>query len=636
MAGPGGIRNALPAIGRFFLWLGGAAGVGFCWALAETLLIRHTFASGIYFSRSFLSALNGRFVFYGLVAVVLTSLFALAFNFWQRAKRRNAPSPSARGRALIATAAVAVWANLSFLFLYFLYKNTCLPTWNKAAYVAASVIIPALITAAAAKAFSRLYAKYKAWHGAVLFASYILLVAAVTGALSSSVYLWHKNRARPTSTDLPDVVVITLDAWRADAFNKTLTPKLYDFAQSDGLVFANARAPSSWTLPSFSAALTGSYNVANMEGLRSGGPSPGRRPWDVVPRTWAEVMRDSGYDTYAVLSNPHLDTTRLIFRGFSDFDYVDFHPVLAAVRFYDSALYFAVRGRKCSREVPGETTRRLMDKTLKILGIPGKRPKFIWVHILDPHFPYQPLRRVLEESAPYLLNKADYGTDRKYLKEANSGVVKALYDAEVRSTDSLVEPLLSDLERRKNTLVVISADHGEEFFEHGGKEHSRTLYDEVCRVPLIVALPDAGRSRPRAGAVSAPVSLVDVAPSVLNYLGLPVPPTMEGRQDLLTGNPPEDRTVYVTLNRAANMLAALAEGDKKVIAKIKEDRADVEYYDLRADPGEQRPLPLDDDGERLKEKLLKWVEERDVSREIGAGDASLFGERADLRALGYM
>ncbi|MEE9456620.1 MAG: sulfatase, partial [bacterium] len=580
------------------------------------------------------SALTGRFVFYGLVAVALALLFALAFNLRKRTRKRPATPPSTRGRALIATATVAVWANLFFLFLYLLYEKTYLPTWNKAAYVAASVLIPALITAAVVTAFSQLYAKYKAVRGAVFFASYILLVAAVTGAPSSFFYLWHKSWARPTPSDLPDVVVITLDAWRADAFNEKLTPTLYDFARRDGLVFTNARAPSSWTLPSFSAALTGSYNVANVEGLRSGGPS--RRSWDVVPQTWAEVMRDNGYDTYAVLSNPHLDTVRLIFRGFSHFDYVDFRPTLTPIRFYDTALYFALRGRRCSPEVPGETTRRLVDKTLKILRRPTKRPTFVWVHILDPHFPYQPLRRVLKEEAPYLLNKTHYGVDRKYLTEANSPIAKGLYEGEVRSTDSLVAPLLAELERRKNTLVVISADHGEEFFEHGGKEHSHTLYDEVCRVPLIVALPGARGHRPRVGVVPAPVSLVDVAPSVLNYLALPVPPTMEGRQDLLTGNPPADRAVYLTLNRAANMLAALVERDKKVIAKIKGEYTEIKYFDLKADPAEQRPLPLDDDGERLKEKLLKWVEDRDVSREIGVGDTSLFGERADLRALGYM
>ncbi len=626
-------RNFLSEVTRVVLWLAGAAAIGYYWGLVETVLVRGTFRSGIYFSRDFFSALNGRFVFYGLTALILTLSFALISYFWRRARRPRAPRHPVRTRALVATAAVALWANISFLFLYLAYEKTALPAWNKAAY-AAAFLGAALITAAAVTTATRLCAKYRIARRTVFYASRFLLGIALLATIWSAVQTWHKSRSRPVPVDLPDVVIITLDAWRADALNPEITPALSNFARTRGVVFTNARAPSSWTLPSFSATLTGSYNVANAEGLRAGGSS--RRPWDALPRTWAEVMRDNGYDTYAVLSNPHLDAVRILSRGFSHFDYVGFHPALAAVRFYSTAIYFAVRGRKCTREVPGETTRRLVDQTLKILRTPRNRPKFIWVHVLDPHFPYQPLKEVLEESAPYLLNKKEFGTDRTYLTDANRDIVKALYDQEVRSTDLVLAPLLAELERRRDTIVIISADHGEEFFEHGGREHGHTLYDEVCRVPLIMALPGAGRTSPGAREEPMPVSLVDVAPSVLNYLTLPLPGTMEGRKDLLTADCPEEREVFMTLNRAGSMLAAVVEGDKKVIAKIKGREAEIEYFDLSSDPREQKPLATDASGERLKNRLLEWVRERDLSGAFGAGDASLFGRREDLRALGYM
>jgi len=217
----------------------------------------------------------------------------------------------------------------------------------------------------------------------------------------------------------------------------------------------------------------------------------------------------------------------------------------------------------------------------------------------------------------------------------NLEILRELYDKEVKSTDFLMATLLNELARRDNTLVVISSDHGEEFFEHGGTEHGRTLYEEACEVPLIVVLPPKGGGAASAAReISAPVSLIDVAPSVLNYLELPAPPTMEGRDDIFRGSIPEGRDVYVTLNRGGDMLSALIRGDKKVIARIKGEDHEIKYFDLKSDPAEQRPLPLDDAGELLKEKLLTWVKERDVSRE-GAG-RSLFRERADLRALGYM
>jgi arylsulfatase A-like enzyme len=626
-------RSFSSKIVRVTLWLAGAAAIGYYWGLVETILIRHTFPSGIYFSRDFFSALSGRSVFYGLAAVILTLLAALTFYGWHRARRDRAPAISIRAEALGATAALALWANLSFLSLYLVYEKTELATWNAAAY-AAGFLVPAVITAAALAGATRLYVKHRTVRRAVSYAAYALLAVAATAALTSAVRAWHRSQSRPTPRDLPDVVLITLDAWRADAFNPELTPALSNFGRANGVVFNNARAPSSWTLPSFSATLTGSYNIANVEGLRAGGA--GGRPWGTAPRTWAEVMNDNGYDTYAVLSNPHLDAVRILSKGFSHFDYVGFRPALAAIRFYHTAIYFAVRGRRCSPEVPGDTTRRLVDRTLKILRTPGRRPKFVWVHILDPHYPYQPLKEVLEESAPYLLNRKAYGIDRRYLIKANYSIVKALYDQEVKSTDLLLAPLLAELDQRRDTIVIISADHGEEFFEHGGREHGHTLYDEVCRVPLIVALPETGRPSTRASDEPAPVSLVDVAPSVLNYLGLAVPPTMEGQQDLFGATSLERREVFMTLNLAGNMLAAIVEGDKKVIAKIKGREAEIQYFDLASDPNEQNPLTLEGDGERLKNRLLEWVGQRDVSGALSQGDASLFGDREDLRALGYM
>ncbi len=626
-------RNALSRAFRATLWLAGAAAIGYYWGLVETILIRRTFRSGFYFSKDFFSALNGRFVFYGLAAVTLTLLAALVLYWWRRARPERTRAISIRAGALTAAAALAFWANLSFLSLYLIYEKTELPAWTEAAY-AAGFLIPAVITAAAVAAAIRLYVKYPTVRRAVSYAAYVLLTVAAMAALSSAVRAWHRSHNRPMPRNLPDVVVITLDAWRADAFNPELTPALSDFARTNGVIFTNARAPSSWTLPSFSATLTGSYNIANVEGLRSGGASG--RPWGAVPRTWAEVMNDNGYDTYAVLSNPHLDAVRILSKGFSHFDYVGFHPALAAARFYHTAIYFAVRGRRCSREVPGETTRRLVDRTLKILRAPGRRPKFVWVHILDPHYPYQPLKEVLEDNAPYLLNRKAYGIDRRYLKQANYDTVRALYDQEVKSTDLLLAPLLAELEQRQGTIVIISADHGEEFFEHGGREHGHTLYDEVCRVPLIVALPGASRPSMRAREEPAPVSLVDVAPSVLNYLGLAVPPTMEGRQDLFETTSTEKREVFMTLNLAGNLLAAVVEGDKKVIARIKGREAEIKYFDLASDPNEQNPLAPEGDGERLRNRLVEWVRQRDVSGAFDEGDASLFGDREDLRALGYM
>jgi hypothetical protein len=111
---------------------------------------------------------------------------------------------------------------------------------------------------------------------------------------------------------------------------------------------------------------------------------------------------------------------------------------------------------------------------------------------------------------------------------------------------------------------------------------------------------------------------------------------MEGRVDILSGEVPRDREVFITLNCPEYLTAALIVGDKKVIATFDGDDVRTEYYDLSADPGEQKPLPLDEEGKRLRTRLLGWLDERDVSREREDGGRDLFGYRADLRALGYM
>jgi arylsulfatase A-like enzyme len=347
-------------------------------------------------------------------------------------------------------------------------------------------------------------------------------------------------------------------------------------------------------------------------------------------------MRDNGYDTFAVFHNPHLDTTRFVNRGFTHFDYVRFNAFLAAIHYYDTVWYFARRGRRFVPETPGESSRKLTVRTLTVIRKSAQRPKFIWVHYLDPHYPYQPTAAVLREKAPHLSDKTDLGTDKGNLLAENAEAIKSLYECEVESTDREVARLLAELATEPNTLVIISSDHGEEFFEHGGTRHGKTLYDEVCKVPLVIALPKPDRTHVTVGETSSPVSLVDVAPSVLNYLGLPVPPSMEGRVDILSGEIPPDREVFVILNSPEYLTAALIVGDKKVIATLDGDDVRTEYYDLSADPGEQKPLPLDEEGKRLRTRLLGWLDERDVSRERGAGGTSLFGDRADLRALGYM
>ncbi|HUV87911.1 MAG TPA: sulfatase [bacterium] len=608
-------------------WLAAAVGVGVYWALAETLIHRGLYATGFYYNSSFAAALNGRIIFYGLASCVLWTLFALAIKLVRRLRRRG--SASAVGpRALAAVAAVATWVNLDIVAMYVLYERLGIKVKQGLAFPAL-VGLPALLVTAALLLVLIYLSRRPGRAKAVLrTAGRIILAAGVALGAFSYGLKYYRSWSRAKPAELPDVVFITSDAWRADAFNAEFSPEILTFAERDGVIFGRARSTAPCTLQSFAGALTGSYNVTRCDSMEYK---------ESLRTTWAQVMWARGYDTYAVLSNPYLDTVRLLHRGFAHYDYADFNPLLAAVRFYDTAWYFAIRGSAFEPEVPGTTSRRLTDKTLAVLRKKTPRPKFVWVHYLDPHYPYQPSDAVLRENAPDLLIKTAYGTDRSKLDAKNVRTIKELYDYEVKTTDGYVARLWAELAARPNTLVIISSDHGEEFSEHGQFEHRKTLYDEVIRVPLIISLPKDDRGRFTASRVSAPISLIDVAPSTLTYLGFPVPGKMEGRTDIITGSAPEERGVYSTLwHPDGYFLATLVKGDKKIIEKIKGGETTFEYFDLAADPGERNPLPLDDTGEGLRDNVAAWVRNHVNFRESGVDEAQIFGDRADLKALGYV
>ncbi len=608
-------------------WPAAATAVGIIWGYAETLVVRNVFNSGIYFSRSFSSAISGRIVFYGLLSLTIWALITLGAVSWRRISNRQIALSSINGWTVALWAAAATWVNLTLAVTYVVHTQLGLLPRNRLALILLGGLPSLVLVAAAVFLINRLRRRSSSARVATKYAAYSVLTAALASAVVFCGYERWRVSSRPVPSGLPNVVFITLDAWRADAFNEELSPGIANFAREKGLVFTNARAPSTWTLPSFAAVFTGSYNVTRQTGLERRG---------VALATWAEVMRDGGYDTFAVFHNPHLDTTRFVIRGFSRFDYIEFNSFLSAIHYYDTIWYFAKRGQRFAPEAPGEANRKLTDKTLSLVRSSSRRPKFIWVHYLDPHYPYQPENDILQERAPGLRNKSDLGTDRGTLLPENAGALKTLYECEVTTVDREVARLLAELEAEPNTLVIISSDHGEEFFEHGGTRHGRTVYDEVCRVPLIITLPKADRKTYVGGENSSPVSLVDIAPSVLGYLGLPVPSTMEGRDDIFYGEILGEREIFVALNCPAYLTGAIIAGDKKVLTTLEGEDVRSEYYDLKVDPGEQKPLPLDADGKRLEQELLAWLEKRNVVRGEGAGGYSPFGDRADLRALGYM
>ncbi len=247
------------------------------------------------------------------------------------------------------------------------------------------------------------------------------------------------------------------------------------------------------------------------------------------------------------------------------------------------------------------------------------------------------LRRVSGENWPEQHNvfwsrvERNRASDRKHLVD--------LYDAGIRDTDTQIGILLDDLRARgllENTIVVVVSDHGEEFLEHGQYLHEQ-LYEELLHVPLIISFPGDKGARYRGRREKSLVRLVDVAPTLLDFLGLPIPEGFDGLSlvPLLEGGTGPPRLVSSSWLKAGKR--ALRLGDWKLVV----DERGPELYDLAADPLETRNLAAVETArlESLASELRRVTTAADEFRyELRGGVAVQASQEAldQLRALGYL
>ncbi|MEM7305258.1 MAG: sulfatase [Planctomycetota bacterium] len=290
-----------------------------------------------------------------------------------------------------------------------------------------------------------------------------------------------------------NVLVFLVDTLRADRLGPYghpggLTPRLDAFAD-EALVFDRCIAQSTWTKPTTASLLTGLYPYAH-------GANYSRSVLPESVETLAELLAGEGYATAAFGSNPHIFAESMGFeQGFGAFE-----PIEPA------------------RDAPFPRGERIVDAALAWLdgGAPDDAPFFLYLHLIDPHFPYDPpghegpVYTVIEEA--------------EALPPAERGRLGELYDGEVAYVDTQFGRLLDALDERglaDDTLLVFVSDHGEELFEHGDlAHHSAKMFEEVARVPLLVrspGLPEAARGRRITGVVEQ----VDLKATVVDALGLP-------------------------------------------------------------------------------------------------------------------
>lgn len=461
-----------------------------------------------------------------------------------------------------------------------------------------------------------------------------------------------------------NLILINIDALRADhlgcyGYSRETSPFI-DRLASEGVLFEEALSNSSFTRESVSALMSGR--------LPTSGRSIG---WEASPAlaepTLAEMLREAGYRT-GFFSNSLMLTSRLFTRGFEVFEHL---PDSWGI----------------SRAGP-----ELSARASEFISAHAEEPFLLYLHYLDPHGPYHPPKEnYLEFRQPVFPNPVPlYGHVRRNhqrLVEKGFGPgdprfedMVTRYDAEILHSDHSLEMLFSTLKKlglQGRTLVVVTADHGEEFHEHGFVEHSWTLYRESLHVPLIFWAPRAlGPTR-----VSYRVSTVDLLPTLLTLLEVPgesrdydgrslFQRTGEGIRPRGTGEP----VIAELMIRERSMLRTVVDGDWKYIAAYRwlepEDRPRAvmtekqarermagrplerwgpvvreELYRLSDDPEER-----DDVSDRHPDELQEMRSELDAyrnhcEREVsehpmaGAGELPLPLSpelEARLRALGYL
>jgi choline-sulfatase len=335
----------------------------------------------------------------------------------------------------------------------------------------------------------------------------------------------------PRETSHPNVLLITLDTFRADRLGAA-TPNLMRLA-GDGVRFANAESAVPLTLPSHATILSGVLPLHH--GLRNNGA--GSFPAD--RDTLATLFSRAGYRTGAFVSAFVLDHRFGLNRGFDIYDD-------AVVRDPGSPSSYDAERRG------GDT----VDRALDWLRHGDARPFFAWVHLYDAHAPYAP-------PAPF----------------------PQTYDGEIAYVDAQVGRLLSAVDRQK-TIVVFVGDHGESLGEHGELTHGLLLYEPTLHVPFVLSAP--GLLEPRV--VREPVSSIDLAPTVASLAGLAFDSRIDGRdlaKVLKAGDEPKRTELYAETEYPAifgwSDLAALRRGNLKYIASSK-----PELYDVGADPQEKR------------------------------------------------
>lgn len=500
---------------------------------------------------------------------------------------------------------------------------------------------------------------------------WLTLVAAclALGVLRGSLASWEGMREasltqRTASRVGPNVLLITIDALRRDhlsvyGYHRKTSPNLDQLAQ-EGVVFTEAFANSSWTRASAATIFTSLYPSTHGVNQRGSGLSSSLL-------TLPEALREHGYATGIFSANPFVSPLFGYAQGVESFHHkpasmfseLMLGHILSSLRKYSSVIHRAYAvlrelefpprmGRSKSTDAPG-----LNEAFLEWVRSLNGQPFFAYLHYMEVHSPYRhprPFQTLFDPDytgtpltdLPIHEGFAPFAQGRS-LPAGEFANLVAQYDGAIAYLDQELGKLFESLRGLglyDRTVIIVTADHGEEFYDHGGWSHGKSLFNEVLRVPLIIRYPPVG---PPDQMVTAVARHVDVMPTLLELCQISAPRTLEGRSlvPVLRRDPKalvEAVPVYSEVSHAGSSARAVQEGRFKLIEVHVHDKEAWLFFDLSTDPGEQRPLDVETHpmGPKLKQLLASFQERATRLAVVPRHVPMTQDTRERLRALGYL
>ncbi len=463
----------------------------------------------------------------------------------------------------------------------------------------------------------------------------ITVLPGIIGSMTKSTQLQSEikgpQREIPNSSN-PNIILLVADALRADylsVFNGTFSVPALDSLADDGIRFNHIYSACSWTRPAFASLLSSAYPMKS--GIREF--LTGRFRGNEM--TLQRFLGNNGYYTAGFFNNANLAPDFNFQAGFDSYRYMypesrtrppgaaaylriaerfrRYKRLLTKMKYYPSNYYWPAG--------------KILPVIESWIGKHRQKPFFILVHLMDSHDPYFP--------HPY--DGRGFGnaiTPNEDRKDVILGW-KDIYHQEIQYMDSCLSSFfayLKDEDLYNSSMIIFTADHGEEFYDHRGKNHGVTLYNEVLHIPLIVKLPGnfrKGETKNRLG------NIIDIAPTITFYLGLGKPADWQG-EDLFS-LPKEKNFSAADLKNFGNEIHSITFNNYKLIQNIRTiyHKPKYELFYLADDSTEKHNIA--DEKPELVEQLNAVLDKLDAGIQTQSDTLSLDKATIErLKALGYI